>query len=83
MKNQRTVDPLLRSILDAAKAKGLNQKTVAERSDMAPESLSRIIRTGRMELGTIRKLAETVGLELFTGKAAEPPASDTSVATSH
>lgn len=73
MKLHKNAHPLLKDILAAAEQKGFSQKTVAEKADMAPESLSRIIRTGRMELSTLEKLADTVGLSLFTGQRAESP----------
>jgi transcriptional regulator with XRE-family HTH domain len=81
-KTKLTTHPLLLSILAAAEAKGLTQKTIAERAEMAPESLSRIIRTGRMELVTIEKLANTVGLQLFTAKAIDSPSPSVAVSNS-
>lgn len=66
MKKHSTTHPLLREILEEANRQGFNQKSVAQKAEMAPESLSRIIRTGKMELSTLEKLANTVGMKLST-----------------
>jgi transcriptional regulator with XRE-family HTH domain len=61
-------NPLLLEILIEAQKHGLTQKQLATNADMAPESLSRIVKTGRMEYVTLAKLANAVGLSLFIGK---------------
>jgi DNA-binding phage protein len=72
MKIHAQAHPLLKDILEEAHKLGLNQKTIAQKAEMAPESLSRIIRTGKMELGTLERLAQAVGLSLFTRRS-DPP----------
>ena len=69
MKIHANAHPLLKDILEEAHKMGLNQRAIAEKAEMAPESLSRIIRTGKMELGTLERLAQAVGLSLFTRRA--------------
>lgn len=66
MKTHNEAHPLIKSILDAAERQGLTQIAVAQRAQMAPESFSRVIRTGRMELGTLERLMAAVGLRLRT-----------------
>lgn len=62
MKQKEPLHPLVSAILTEAKRKGMTQKAVAEKAEMAPESLSRIIRTGNMELKTLERLMQAVGL---------------------
>jgi hypothetical protein len=58
-------NPLLLEILQEAERHGLTQKALATGTEMAPESLSRMVRTGRMEYTTLSRLANFVGLSLF------------------
>lgn len=55
---------LLEQILAAARARSLNQTTLAERAGVPRTSISRIKRTGKADLATIDRLGRAVGLRL-------------------
>lgn len=61
---------LLFDIVKKAKAEGLDQKSIALRAGVAPETISRAKKRSSIELGTIEKLAEAVGLHIILIEAA-------------
>jgi len=55
---------LLDEILRAARAQGLDQKTLAERAGLSAPTLSRMKSQDDVALSTVVRLAEAVGLRL-------------------
>jgi DNA-binding Xre family transcriptional regulator len=56
---------ILTEILVRSSAQGLSNAELARRADIAPESLSRLKKTGRADFGTIFKLAEIVDFDII------------------
>jgi len=56
--------PLLDEIFRAAKAQGLDQKSLAERAGLSAPTLSRIKSQDDVALSTVVRLAAVVGLRL-------------------
>jgi len=55
---------LLRQVLAAANAAGIDQRELAQRAGIRPETLSRLKRKGRGDLDTLGRMARVVGLRL-------------------
>lgn len=55
---------LLAGVLDAAKQSGYTQAELADAAGIAPETLSRLKRSGDVRVGSLQRLAEAVGLRL-------------------
>ena len=55
---------LLQEILDAGKAAGMDQRTLAMRAGVAPETISRAKKHGNLELATLVSLASASGKTL-------------------
>jgi hypothetical protein len=55
---------LISQIVDAAHARGLNQKALAERAGIPKESLSRAKKRGTAKLGMVEDLAKAAGVTL-------------------
>lgn len=65
MVNQETkFSALLSKVLAAAKASGIDQRELALRAGIRPETLSRLKRKGRGDLDTLDRMARGVGLRL-------------------
>jgi transcriptional regulator with XRE-family HTH domain len=64
---------LIAAILEVARAKGLSQKTLAERSGIFEETLSRIKRRGSGNVAVVAKLARATGMRLGLVDAATLP----------
>jgi transcriptional regulator with XRE-family HTH domain len=55
---------LLQTILHKARELGMNQRDIAVRAGITPESLSRAKKAGDMRVSTLNELAAVVGLKL-------------------
>lgn len=55
---------LLSQVLTAAKAAGIDQRELAQRAGIRPETLSRLKRRKRGDLDTLGRMARVVGLRL-------------------
>lgn len=55
---------LVDTLLQAARAQGLDQRQLAERAGLRPETVSRAKRRGTLDLSSLQALAGVVGLEL-------------------
>jgi transcriptional regulator with XRE-family HTH domain len=55
---------LLQTILYKAHELGMNQRDIAVRAGITPESLSRAKKAGDMRVSTLNELADVVGLKL-------------------
>ena len=55
---------LFYQILAAAKAAGIDQRELALRAGISPETLSRLKRKGRGDFDTLDRMARVVGLRL-------------------
>ncbi len=56
-------DNISHKVKELCREKGMTIKQLAEKMDIAPESLSRAI-NGNPQLSTIRKIAETLGVSV-------------------
>lgn len=59
-----TAPSLIDAVLQAAQAQGLDQRRLAERAGLRPETVSRAKRRGTLDLSSLQALAGVVGLEL-------------------
>lgn len=55
---------LLQAVLRKARELGMNQRDIALRAGITPESLSRAKKAGDMRVSTLNELAAVVGLKL-------------------
>ena len=55
---------LLEGVLRKARELGMNQRDIARRAGITPESLSRAKKAGDMRVSTLNELAAVVGLKL-------------------
>ena len=55
---------LLEGVLRKARELGMNQRDIARRAGISPESLSRAKKAGDMRVSTLNELAAVVGLKL-------------------
>ncbi len=55
---------LLQAVLHKARELGMNQRDIALRAGIAPESLSRAKKAGDLRVSTLNDLAAVVGLKL-------------------
>ena len=59
------ISQLVAEIIEAAKAQGLKQKDLADRSGMGPEALSRLKTADDLRVSTLLQLGESVGKKLI------------------
>ena len=65
---------VLARIADAAKARGLSRRALAQRAGVRPETVSRIASRGTCDFATLERLAEAAGLRLgFEAGAPQAP----------
>jgi len=62
--NNTDFSSLLDQVLATAKAAGIDQRELAQRAGIRPETLSRLKRKGRGDLDTLDRMAQVVGLRL-------------------
>ena len=62
--NNTDFSSLLGQVLATAKAAGIDQRELAQRAGIRPETLSRLKRKGRGDLDTLDRMAQVVGLRL-------------------
>jgi transcriptional regulator with XRE-family HTH domain len=62
--NKTDFSGLLGQVLTTAKAAGIDQRELAQRAGIRPETLSRLKRKGRGDLDTLDRMAQVVGLRL-------------------
>lgn len=65
-------ESLIDRILEAARSKGLDQKTLADLAGIRAETISRAKKRGSMDVSTVTRLARAAGLELTLGSAGSP-----------
>jgi hypothetical protein len=71
MRDASTATTLLARIVDAARARGLSRRALAERAGVRPETLSRIASRGTCDFATLERLAAAAGLRV--GVSADAP----------
>ena len=62
--SKQKLDQLLDQILEAARSRGWDQKTLLQRAGLGPTTLSKLKRAEDARLSTLERLANAVGLTL-------------------
>ncbi len=67
-----TESELLRTLIATGKRAGMDQRALALRAGIAPETISRAKKQGRADLSTVLALSKAVGLELHLRPTEQP-----------